>query len=356
MAGAWRYVCFAEPSGAYLGEVELADVRISRVLSGPDRLTGAVVGDSPEWLRAWEVSVYAENPAGQIAGGGLLTPAGGLTRQQTFVDAMGRAGYPGGMPWLGEPQALIGADPLDIVRLIWAHLQAQPSGYIRVAVDATTSPVRVGTAEDTTAPSGETGPFRLEWWSTTDLGSTIDKLALETPFDYLEATTWNADKTALTHRLSLGYPALGSRRTDLRLVVGENIISIPDLSGTDDLYASEVLALGTGTGRTRVRAQLTRPGAVGVRRVLVYTDSSARTATQLTAAARTDLSWRDGEPQLDRITVVDHPNASLSALTPGDEVFVAGEVGQVKLDRWVRITEVETTPGTDQAILSLVEV
>lgn len=356
MADDWRYVCFAEPGGSYLGEVELSDVRISRVLSGPDRLTGVVVGDPPAWLRAWEVSVYAENPAGQLAGGGLLTPAGGLSRQQTFVDTVGRAGYPGGMPWLGEPQAYVDVDPMDVVRVIWEHLQSQPSGNLRVVVDNTSSPARVGSPEETQAPSGETGPFRLEWWSTTDLGAVIDKLALETPFDYLEQTTWNEDHTGLVHRLRLGYPTIGARRSDLRLVLDENIISVPDLTGADDLYASEVLALGTGTGRTRIRAQLTRPGSVGVRRVLVYTDPSARTATQLTASARTDLAWRDGTPQLDRITVLDHENAPIAALTPGDQVYVAGDMGGIKLDRWVRITEVEVVPGTDQAILSLVEV
>ncbi|MCG7284954.1 hypothetical protein MHY85_03075 [Cellulomonas sp. ACRRI] len=363
MAGTWRYVCFAEPSGAYLGEVQLAGVRLTEVLSGPDRLTGTVVGDAPAWLRPWECSVYAENPAGQVAVGGLLTAAGGVTGQRVAVDVMGRAGYPGEMPWLGDTQALVQVDPLAVVRMIWAHLQSQPNGNLRVQVDSTTSPVRVGTdaeqVEFTTetgeSVSFEAGPFRLEWWSTTDLGSTIDKLATETPFDYAEDTSWNADRTALVHRLRLGYPALGARRTDLRLVVGENVILTPDLTGGDDLYATEVHALGAGTGRTRVRAQLTR-AAAGVRRVLVYTDTSARTRDDLSTVARADLAWRDGSPLLDQITVIDHPNTPIAALAAGDEVFVAGQVGDYAIDRWVRITSIETSPGSDRAVLDLVEV
>ncbi|TKR27128.1 hypothetical protein FA014_01865 [Cellulomonas hominis] len=359
----WRYVCFAEPAGAYLGEVELSGVRLSRVLSGPGRLTGTVVGDAPAWLRPWECSVWAENPAGQIAGGGLLTSAGGVSGERTVVNVMGIAGYPGGMPWLGPDQALVQVDPLDVVRMIWAHLQSQPGGNLRVAVDPTTSPVRVGTeaeqVEFTTSAgedvSFEAGPFRLEWWSTTDLGAVIAKLAVETPFDYLEHAAWNSARTGLTHRLQLGWPTIGTRRPDLRLVIGENVIVTPALAGDDDLYASEVLALGAGTGRTRVRAHLTRP-TVGVRRVLVHTDSSARTTADLSTAARTDLAWRDGAPLLEQVTVIDHPHAPIAALTPGDQVLVAGDVAGEPVDRWVRITEVDTSPESDRAVLSVVEV
>lgn len=351
----WRYVCFAEPSGAYLGEIELTGVRLSEVLSGPGRLTGTVVGTAPAWLRPWECSVYPENPAGQIApGGGLLTPAGNTSGDVVDIETIGRAGYPSGMPWLGETQALVQVDPLNVVRMIWAHLQSQPSGNLRVTLDATTSPVRVGTDADGES-GGETGPFRLEWWSTTDLAQVINNLAGKTPFDYAEHTTWNPDRTALVHRLRIGYPQLGSRRTDLRLVVGENIIVNPTLTGTDDLYATEVLALGAGTGRNRVRAALTRPAA-GVRRVHVYTDTSARTAVDLTAAARTDLAWRDGAPLLEQVTVIDHPHAPLAALAAGDEVPVAGTTGATAWTRWVRITGIERTPGSDRAVLDLVEV
>lgn len=358
---AWRYVVFAEPSGDYLGEVILSGAEVSRVLSGPGRLTGTIkAGLVPPWLLPWHCSIYAEDESGTIRGGGFVTPldqsSGGVK-----VDCVGRSGYPKGMPWVGDPVSLVQADPLAIVRQIWAHLQSRPGGDIGVNVDATTSPVRVGEPErDVSFTTGNgqdvaftSGPYTLDWWSTVDLGGEIDKLAISTPFDYLEHSKWDGER--LEHRLELGYPTIGTRRADLRLALGENVIVTPDLPSGDEDYASEVHALGAGEGRAMVRASLTRASG-GVRRVLTYADKSARSRDALTSAARVDLAWRDGSGSLSELTVIEHPHAALSALIPGAVVEVTGTDGDLVLDRWVRIVEAIVTPESDTARLRVVEV
>ena len=39
----------------------------------------------------------------------------------------------------------------------------------------------------------EAGPFKLNWWETDDLGDVIDKLATDTPFEYVEEHRWAND-------------------------------------------------------------------------------------------------------------------------------------------------------------------
>lgn len=360
----WHYVAFAEPSGAYLGEVTLKDAEVSRVLSGPGRLTGLIpAGLVPSWLLPWHCSVYAEDESGTIRGGGFLTPLD-WSSKGVGIDCVGRSGYPKGMPWVGEPVSLVQADPLAIVRQIWSHLQSQPGGNIGMVVDATTSPVRVGEPERDVAFTTGAGqdvaftagkPYDVNWFETVDLGGEIDKLAVSTPFDSLEHAKWDDSGERLEHRLQLGYPTIGSRSTDLRLALGENVTVTPDLPSGDEDYASEVHALGAGEGRSMVRASLTRASS-GVRRVRTYVDKSAHSQSALTAAARADLKWRDGSGSLSELTVIEHPHAPLAALIPGVEVFVSGADGDLILDRWVRIVETVMSPESDTVRLRVVEV
>ncbi len=359
-----RFLGFAEPSGVFLGEVVLVGAEVTRALSTPGRLTGTIpAGCVPAWLAAWECSIYAETPAGQVVGGGFVPLVDVADDGSVSVDCVGRAGYPQGMPWMTTEFSGVQVDPLDIVRMIWAHLQSQPGGHLGVTVDATSSPVRVGSeaeqVEFTTstgeAVSFEAGPFTLDPWSTHDLGSVLDSLAADTPFDYLEHAGWDATGEALTHRLELGYPTIGARREDLRLVVGENVTQNPPLRGALAEYASEVLALGSGTGRTMVRATLTR-AATGVRRVRVFTDKEAQNTTALTSSARVELDWATGVPQVEEITVIDSPHAPLAALSPGDQVRLAGGTPDARWERWVRLTQITTRPETDTATVRVQEV
>ena len=247
----WRYLVFSEPAREYLGEVDLADVQLTRTLSGPGELSAVVTPGQDISLSPWHVSVWAEDASGRIRGGGLLLP-GDVSSDGPHVECMGFSGYPQGMPWTAGQVKYVDTDPLNIVRAIWAHLQAQPGGGLGVAVDATTSPVRVGEPErqvEFTTGGGqdvafEAGPYSLDWWSSHDLGKNIDDLAVETPFDYLEHTVWAGE--SLAHRLELGYPTIGSRRTNLRFEVGVNVTILPTLVGDEESYASEVHAFGCG--------------------------------------------------------------------------------------------------------------
>lgn len=366
---AWRYIAQDLPSGAFVDwDLPLTGVQITRTLSGPGRLTGTIpvevarlLGpDGQPVLRPWGTAVWAEVD-GQIRGGGILTPLE-LDGPALSVDCVGFSGYPQGMPWTGDARALVDVDPLDIVRTVWAHLQSYPAGNLGVVVDTTASPVRVGEPEkdvSLTTGAGEdvefqTGPFRLEWWSTHDLGQVIDDLAADTPFDYLEHTAWDGDD--LVHRLQLGYPTIGSRRPDLRFAVGENVTVSPATSADDDDYASDVLALGAGEGKAMVRAAVHRDGP-GLRRVHVYTDKTARSTTTLANAARRELDRLTGRGRLTTLTVADHPHARLGSFDVGDEIPIVGRAGWADLDTWGRVVELVIEPEqSDRMTVTIQEV
>lgn len=357
----WRYVVFSEPDKAFLGEVELSGVQVTRVLSGPGELSGVVVpGADASFLKPWQVSVWAEDESGRIRGGGFLLPSD-VSRDGQRVECVGFSGYPQGMPWTATQRKFVNTDPLVIVRAIWAHLQGQPGGAIGVQVDATTTPVRVGEPEQKVEfqtgagddVAFDAGPYSLDWWSTDDLGKNIDDLAVETPFDYLEHATWDGD--GLAHRLQLGYPTIGVRRTGLRFELGVNVTAVPDLVADEDAYATEVHALGAGESQAMVRATLTRASS-GVRRVVTYLDKSARSKAALTTAARADLAWRDGSPVLEQLTVMEHDNAPLSAFDVGDQIFVTGRTDWADVDRWVRVVSRTDQPGSALVALTVEEV
>lgn len=359
-----RFLAFAEPSGVFLGEVVLTGSQVTRALSTPGRLTGTIpAGLVPGWLSPWAVSIYAETDAGEIVGGGFLPEFDVADDGAVAVDCVGRAGYLKDLPWVAAPYSGVQVDPLDVVRLIWAHVQSQPGSDIGVVVDSTTSATRIGTeAEDVnfTTSAGEevafeAGPYTLDAWSTLDLGGRIDDLLEQTPADYLEHATWAADGEHLAHRLQLGTPTIGARRDDLRLVVGENITANPPLRGSLGVYASEVYAIGAGTGSTMVRATIPVSGAAGVRRVYVHTDKSAMNRAALITSARSLVPSLTAAPGVDEVSVIDSPLAPLAALTPGDQVLIAGGVGE-RWERWVRITSIALSPESDTATVRVQEV
>src|SRR5699024_4655274 len=252
----WRYIAQRLPSGEWLDwDLPLAGVEILHELSGPGGLNGTVPvevarltgPDGLPVLLPWGCAIWAE-ASGEIRGGGILVRSE-YAGAEWSLECVGIGGYPQGQAWLGKEYKGVQVDPLDIVRKIWDHLQGEPGGDLGVVLDDTTSPVTVGEPADPDDEGSEPDPFRLTPWDTADVGSVIDDLAASTPFDYVTHTTCAGDSEQLHHRLELAYPRRGSRRDDLRFVVGENVAVDPTQTMDGDDYASVVLGIGSGEGR-----------------------------------------------------------------------------------------------------------
>lgn len=358
MGNGWRYLAERLTGDGTMGEMihldlPLEDVEITEALSAPDAISGnispvfASLRDSTgrPLLQPWKTAIYAEAD-GVIRAGGILVGAPN-TGHQLRLDCMGFGGYPSEMPYA---DAYIGVevDPLDVYRQIWNHLQSQPGGNLGMRIPGLKTGLKIGTEleqvefDTESGPvSFEAGPVQYAWHRTHDLGAEIDTLAEDTPFDWREKHAWVGDE--IWHFMDLGYPRLGSRRDDLRFVIGENIMEPPEIDGGE--YADEVLVLGAGEGATMRRGTARRRNG-GLRRVAVVTDSTRTTPASAQSLAEAEVARRSGDGTIAEFTMRDTPNAPVGALDPGDEILVEGHaIGWRDLEVWCRVTGKTTRPA-----------
>lgn len=345
-------------------ELPVTAPKVMRALTGAGGLTGSI---TPEVARLRDsngpvllpgrTAVYALSEHGVVLGGGVLTP--GTTRQGAHlrVTCAGHAGYLAGQPYDGVDQ-WVGVDPADLIRHAWARIQSRAHHDLGMVVDATTTPVRIGTPErdvSFTTGAGEdveftAGPVKWNYWTTHDLGRVVDQLATSIPIDYTAAHTW--DGATVTHALRLGYPRLGRRRHDLVFEVGVNILTDPSVGTADDV--SDVVVVGAGEGSSARRGTAHRdPGGLG--RTVTVIDKTLTSDAACATRARQHLDWLSGGDEVTTITVHDHPNAPLGSWAMGDDIHVrgnhAGWAGD--LDVWVRVLSDETDPHAGTAVLTV---
>lgn len=389
----WRYLAFrANGDGTETllsNDVPIQGGAVEEDLSGPGELRGSI---APQLARlqtstgepvfqSWSTVIYPEKD-GHIRGGFILVD---LIEEGPVLqlDTVGFSGYLAGQPYT-EDRSWVQVDPMTIVRHLWAHQQWRQNGNLGVTVDTTTSPVRLGTPQESVKwgeiteaqwnslralgwkgkagdkeerlyPPHEddaTGPYTLQWWKDHDMGKVLDDLALETPFDYLVDHTWDGER--VDHFLRLGYPTIGQRRQDLRFMLGENVFTEPQLRYDGDNYASEVITLGAGEGRKMIRGGDDRVTG-RLHRAAVVIDKTLRNRKSADAMARLELLARLGEADLDTLVVQEHPHAPLGSFRPGDEILVQAPAGwSGPLELWVRILSVSIRPDTDEATLRVV--
>lgn len=345
-----------------LWDAPLSGVVVEDQLSGPGSIGFTVNPEHPNLdlslFRSWSTVVVSEWD-GRIVQAAIVTdhePQGPELR----VETVGLPGYLTDLAYTGNFQG-IKVDPLDMVRRMWSHAQAQPSGDLGVQVDSTRSPVRIGEEVrqvDFTTGAGEdvsfeAGPYVLAWWKTSDMGKEVDDLAKSTPFDYRADYGWG-DGDTLTTRLRLGYPRLGSRKHGLRFVVGENITELPKLTVEGNEYASEVLALGAGEGRDmRKGHEIGRTDRL--RRTRVVVDKSQTSHKRAQSLAVRALAASLGDIDIAEITVRDHDNARLGSWRVGDEILVTLPDGWVSgRQLWVRVIGQRWETESDRVRLQVV--
>lgn len=345
---AWRYIAQRATTKEFLDlDVPFTRDELSWALSGSGALRGSVspdvgalrAADGRLVLEEWGTLLYAEAD-GEIRWGGIVTSSS-WEGEVWRVEAAGFATYPHGLAYTGN-YSKVQIDPAQIVRDLWAHLQAQPDGDLGVVVEGSTS-VKVGTSASSasfTTKAGEAvefeaGPYALDWWDAPDIGQEIDDLAKETPFDFDETHRWDGDDIA--HVIRVGYPRLGRRRTDLAFVQGDNVVSVVSPTALGDTYANTVIGIGNGDGKAAVhRTTGIRDGRL--RRTAVYTDKGVKTDSRMDALIRGELSRRRQLLDISSVEVTQHPNAPIGSWALGDDVLVEASLpwlGDVSL--WCRV-------------------
>lgn len=342
-------------------DLPLSGVAIDRDFSGPGGITATIEPEhrrlqTPEGetiFRTWSTAIYAVKD-GLIRGAGIIS---GITENgpRLELDAPGFTFYATGQPYLGE-QNNIGVDACDIARHVWSHLQSQPNGNLGITFDDCLSGTKVGTR---LAAEGEDkeefpGPYILAEWQTADVGKVFDDMAKLAPFDYLTDHAWDGEDVA--HHVRMGRE-LGRRRTDLRFVVGENILIQPTIDHVGEDYADIILVQGSGEGAKMVRGLQQRPNTGRLRRATMIEDKSAQNKKEADARAFEELTYRLGDPDMSSLVVRNHKNAPLGSYDAGDQIRVRTRAGWAGgRDLWLRILSLRIEPETDTTTLTVARV
>lgn len=195
---------------------------------------------------------------------------------------------------------------------------------------------------------GSREPYKLAWWEQPDCGEELERLAMETPFDWRERHTWNADKSAVTHRLQLGYPTIGVRHDTERLMPGVDLVMNPQVYRGGDEFANAVVAIGAGEGRKTRRASNSVDDD-RLRRVATVTAKNARRVKRLEALAKDERLRRTLGHHTHEAAVWD-TDGNLTKYRLGDEVAIDVAEGWSKGVSWHKIVGRHYRPDDDDVI------
>jgi hypothetical protein len=189
----------------------------------------------------------------------------------------------------------------------------------------------------------EPSPFTFDR-TITDLGSVIDKLTDETPFDYHERHVWNGDRTDVLHYLDIGYPKIGVRRNELRFVVGENIRAVPAFARNGMEYANHVQVFGAGEGSAQIWAE-SRRGVDRLRRMAVIQDKNISSGSDASMRARSEMIRRMSTGEIEQVVISNDGSTPLGSFGPGDEIRISStNMGWIDHFDWYRVLSVTYQP------------
>lgn len=373
MERGWRYAAFrANGDGSYTlvnGELPLSDPSLIRNLSKPHQISGRLntpladvrTEDGQPIFQRKRTIIIAEDPNEEIWLGGLVYNFS-IDGPQLTLDIAGLTAYPSGEPFDGDV-SLVQQDAFDVVRLLWDHLQSKDGGDIGLAIDQRMSGILIGQpAEDVSfeTSAGESvdftaGPVQLNWWTTTDIASKIDSLARDVPFDYLERWSWDGDQP--TAFLELGAPTIGVRKTESKFILGVNVFKMPSETLPSDAVVTDVLVLGAGEGRERVRGRASIAPRNSLRSTKVITDKKITANWEADIRAAEELAkYVDDRPGsgITELIIRNSENAEFGSYDVGDEVLYSGDHDWGDVELWVKILSLEVRPETSDDIVARV--
>ncbi|WP_296249559.1 hypothetical protein [uncultured Stenotrophomonas sp.] len=283
------------------------------------------------------------------------------SQDRLMFSAVGFGSIPMGEPWRGPAYKEIQVDPLDVFRHAWEWVTSDPS-TLNVSVDTTQSPVRIGEEErdvsfetdDGDQVDFSAGPYRLNWWTTDDIGKELADLASNTPFEWREETRLSADSDDPPEfRIRLGYPRLGApRRDDLKFTIGVNVTE-PAQDDSIEFF-SDVFVIGAGEGSAKVRGQYTRSGHGRMRKTKVISDQSITSRQRADEVAREHADKADRDEQfISSCRVLPHDAAPIGSYSVGDVITITGRMSWGTVEQDGRIVSLERRFSDDSVLLEL---
>jgi hypothetical protein len=344
-------------------DLTVQNPKVMRVLSGPANITFDVdyrdTSNSGIYFRPWEHWIHAEKKIlGEYAiwASGLVQPAD--VDKKTFVTHMkatGFSGYAKKMPWL-ENWNPLACDVFEVVHKIWTHLQSYPTGNLGVTVTPATSGIEMlpGYAFDGNILNLDFFAEFIRASDKQDCGDHIDKLARDIPFDYVEQSSWNSDRTAINKQIFLGYPKAGVTQNWLCFIINENVMeAVPHVETQID-WASDIIIDGWFPG-TEYSARLSNADPNRYRRTISQDDARINSNERAAAWARKKLTRRQTPAYWDSIIVdMGHPNAPFGFYDVGDRIMIRGPmpyIGNVSQQHKILAIAVDEGAGSCELTL-----
>ena len=344
----------------------LSGVTITDELSAPDSIQCKLEPEFPHLMvdnrpiiEPWSTAIYAEE-GGVIRHGSIVKsvmPKGHVLS----INTIGFTAYTDGMPWTNSPLKFYNTDPAEIIRKIWSTLQSHPFGNLALSVDNISTKARAGVRvverknkAGTIVTEGRDEPVLLADYATADLSQVIDDMLLLGSIDYREKHSWS--DTGISHRMELGSPRLGRRRTDITFDTRVNCAALPELEMDADDYASEVLLLCAGEGDKMVRAHARNPNVTRLRKVAVQDAKNiGRKATAIASAEARVRAMNSKFTDVSRLELVDHDLAPFFSWEVGDEIPLVGPSGWGGyLEQYVRVLSQSYSPDSSTMSLNVV--
>jgi hypothetical protein len=344
-------------------DLTVQNPKVMRVLSGPADIRFDIdyrdSSNSGIYFRPWKYWIHVE----KLIRGQYVIWASGLVQPSqvdkktgiTHLIAQGFSGYAKKMPWL-ENWNPLACDVFEVVHKIWNHLQSYPNSPKNITVTPAISGIEMlpGYAFDGNILNMDFFAEFIRATDKQDCADHIDKLARDIPFDYVEQSWWNDDRTAINKQILLGYPKAGITQNWLCFIINENVMeAVPHVETTID-WVSDVIVDGWFPG-TEYSASLTNADPDRYRRVISQDDARINSNERAAAWSRKKLTRRQTPAYWDSIVVdMGHPNAPFGSYDVGDRIMVAGlmpYVGMVRQQHKILAIAVDEEAGSCELTL-----
>jgi hypothetical protein len=338
----FRFICEEANTGQILSrDLAVDKPKLIRALSGACNIQfeinfkdyeneGIYFRPNAQWIHA-EKLIYNER---KIWASGLVQPSQ-IDKQSGVMtlESSGFAGYPKGIPALFNWNPLT-VDPFEIVHRMWDHIQSYDDGNLGVEVYPALSGLQMlpGYAFDGEIMNFDFFAAFIRAVDKIDCGDYIEKLARDTPFDFVEQSGWNVDRSAIWKKLYLGYPTAGAIQNNLAFIQNENIIEAVPHIETEIDWVSDVIVDGWFPG-TEYSSELTNADPTRYRRVIMQDDARINSNERAAAWAKRKLTRRQTPAYWESIIVdMGHPNAPFGTYDVGDRIWVTGRMPPLDAD------------------------
>lgn len=339
----------------------MPDKTVMPVLSGPAQLEISVpYGKTDIQFKKFGQYIHVEV---ELPTGGSKIIASCIVKDCTIdpdtaalkIQAEGFANYGKDMPWLDNYNP-IAVDPFEVVQRIWNHLQTQPNGDIGVTVGPASSNTILlpGFGFDGTELVINFFAIFVRAIDFRDCADEMNKLARDIPFDYLELSEWNEDRTIINRKLWMYYPRVGAQRNDLTFRMNENILGFEPAAEAEIDWVSDVIIRGWWPGSV-YSSQVSNPDPTRFRRVIKEEDASVNSRERAAVWAQRRLTRKQIPPHFSRITIdAYHPHALFGTWQLGDEILVQAEYPWMgTISEWHRIMSYTLDDVKGQCTLDL---